>query len=55
MKKIQNYKEITEKELWVFFGIMTTAGIVGKRGDMWDWKKPEGVRLSVNVNQYMKK
>ena len=38
-----------------FFGLIVMARIVGRRGEMWDWKKPIGVRLTVNVSQYMKK
>jgi len=48
-------KEITENELWTFFGIMVMARVVGQKGEMWDNKDPEGIRLRVSVDAYMKK
>jgi hypothetical protein len=35
-------REISEREFWVWWGIVITARIEGRRGNMWDRTEPEG-------------
>jgi len=47
-------RHVTEKEFWIFFGILIAARIHGRYGSVWDSGQPEGQRSMVNYAKYMK-
>jgi len=47
-------RHVTEKEFWIFFGILIAAHIHGRYGSVWDSGQPEGQRSMVNYAKYMK-
>ncbi len=49
--------EITKNEFWVFFGMMISARIHGRQGQLWDEEddEPEGIEEPVNLGHHMLK
>jgi len=47
-------KLISEREFWVFWGIILVARLEGKQGEnCWESKELEGYRAALNLSQYM--
>jgi hypothetical protein len=48
---------ITKNEFWVFFGLMISARIHGRQGQLWDDedKEPEGIEQPVNLGHHVLK
>lgn len=45
--------EITENEFWVWWGLMLTARIMGRKGSLWDRLDSEGLRPRVDFSRHM--
>jgi hypothetical protein len=56
-QRYKKVKEITKSEFWVFFGLMVSARIHGRQGQLWDNEdvEPEGVEQPVNLGHHMLK
>ncbi len=49
----QATKQVSENELWVFFGLMLAMQIEGQNGNLWDREDPEGIEHKVDMSEYM--
>jgi hypothetical protein len=49
--------EITKNEFWVFFGLMISARIHGRQGQLWDDEdeEPQGIKQPFNLGHHMLK
>jgi hypothetical protein len=56
-KRYNKVHEITKKEFWVFWGLMISARIHGRQGQLWDEsdEEPDGIEQPVNLGHHMLK
>jgi hypothetical protein len=56
-QRYKKVKEVTKNEFWVFFGIMVSARIHGRQGQVWDDEdeEPEGIEQPINLGHHMLK
>ena len=47
-------QEISEREFWIFWGIIIKARLHGRKGSVWDKHEPEGDMPKVDVSEYMR-
>jgi len=47
-------RHVTEKEFWIFLGILIAAQIHGKYGSIWDNVEPGGQQTKVNYSAWMR-
>ena len=53
--RVKKVQEITEREFWVFWGIIVAARLDGRKGGrLWDRMEPEGYGAKVDLSRYMK-
>ena len=48
-------KEVSEQEFWIFWGLITVARVMGRKGNLWDKCEPEGKDHRVDYSKYMSK
>ena len=54
--RVKKVKEVTEREFWIFWGVMLVARIEGKPGgQLWETKEPEGYGKKVDLGCFMKR
>jgi hypothetical protein len=56
-QRYKKLKEITKHEFWVFFGLMVSARVHGRHGQLWDDEdvEPEGIEQPINLGHHMLK
>ena len=53
--RVKKVLEITEREFWIFWGIIIAAWLDGRKGGrLWDRMEPEGYGAKVGLSRYMK-
>jgi hypothetical protein len=52
-RRVKIIRKITEREFWVWWGIVIAARIEGRTGTMWDQTGPEGYGKKVDMGKYM--
>ena len=53
--RVKKVHEVTEREFWVFWGIILVARLEGRKGGrLWDRSEPEGYGSKVDLSGYMK-
>ena len=53
--RVKKVHEITEREFWVFWGILLAARLEGRRGGkLWDRSEPDGYGSKVDLSRHMK-
>ena len=48
-------KPISEKEFWIFWGIILAARVHGRFGELWDHGQPERQQRKVDYGNFMKR
>jgi len=48
-------RHISEREFWIFWGIILAARIHGRFGELWDQGQPEGQQHKVDYGHFMKR
>jgi hypothetical protein len=46
-------KEISEREFWVWWGLILMARLEGRQGNLWDKHESEGMKAKVNLSEFM--